>query len=149
MAVEWKRIAYALPRITAVASGATITPNADTTDLVDITALAEDTVIAAPTGTPRDGQKLIIRILDDGTSRGITWNAIYNSDYLPAATVTSEIFYAACFYNAASEKWDVAVDVYIGLFEIDINGGLMPVTDTNVDVFYELDANDDIMPRVA
>ena len=33
-----------------------------------------------------------------------------------------------------------------GLFEIDIIGGLMPVTDTVTDIYYELDGNGDIQP---
>ena len=37
----------------------------------------------------------------------------------------------------------------VGLFEIDINGGLMPTTDTSIDDHYELDSNGDIMPTGA
>lgn len=37
----------------------------------------------------------------------------------------------------------------IGLFEIDVDGGLMPVTDTGTDVYYELDVNGDIQPLEA
>lgn len=36
-----------------------------------------------------------------------------------------------------------------GLFEIDIDGGLMPVTDNLTDEYYELDVNNDIMPIAA
>ena len=36
-----------------------------------------------------------------------------------------------------------------GLFEIDVDGGLMPVTDVQTDAYYELDVNDDIMPKAA
>jgi len=34
-----------------------------------------------------------------------------------------------------------------GLFEVDINGHLMPVTANLTDNYYELDVNDDIMPK--
>uniref|UniRef100_A0A6M3KQT0 Uncharacterized protein n=1 Tax=viral metagenome TaxID=1070528 RepID=A0A6M3KQT0_9ZZZZ len=37
----------------------------------------------------------------------------------------------------------------VGLFEIDIDGGLMPITDVQTDSYYELDVNDDIMPIAA
>jgi hypothetical protein len=36
--------------------------------------------------------------------------------------------------------------VSIGLFEIDVDGGLMPVTDSRSDIYYELDVNGDIQP---
>jgi len=41
------------------------------------------------------------------------------------------------------------IELGIGLFEIDINGGLMPITETLPDNYYELDVNDDIMPKIA
>lgn len=34
----------------------------------------------------------------------------------------------------------------VGLFEVDTDGNLTPVTDNLSDNYYELDANDDIMP---
>lgn len=33
------------------------------------------------------------------------------------------------------------------LFEIDITGDLEPITAVSTDTYYELDANDDIMPK--
>ena len=36
-----------------------------------------------------------------------------------------------------------------GLFEIDINGDLMPITDINSDTNFELDVNNDIQPMLA
>ena len=35
----------------------------------------------------------------------------------------------------------------VGLFEVDIYGGVMPITGDLVDQFYEVDGNNDIMPR--
>jgi len=37
----------------------------------------------------------------------------------------------------------------VGLFEIDVDGGLEPITDLRTDNQFELDVNDDIMPLVA
>lgn len=37
----------------------------------------------------------------------------------------------------------------VGLFEIDIDGGLMPVTDTQSDNYYELDVDNNIQPSEA
>ena len=35
------------------------------------------------------------------------------------------------------------------LFEIDITGNLEPITAVSTDTYYELDGNDDIMPKTA
>lgn len=97
------------PRVNTVASGATITPTGDDSDMYTVTALAEAATIAAPSGTPTNGQKLIIRILDNGTARALTWNAIYAPIQvtLPTTTVLSKYTYVGCIYNSASSKWDV------------------------------------------
>ena len=42
-----------------------------------------------------------------------------------------------------------AIDGETGLFEVDVDGGLMPVTDNLSDAYYELDVNNDIMPIAA
>jgi hypothetical protein len=96
------------PRVVTIASGATITPNGDTSDQVIVTALAINTTIAAPTGTPVDGQKMIIRITSDATPRTISWNAIYRAIgiTLPTTTVASKTFYVGLVYNALATKWD-------------------------------------------
>ena len=111
MAVTWKKLTFEgdTPRITSVASSATPTPNIDTTDLYIITALAEAALFGEPTGTPSDGQKLVIRIKDNSTARALTWNAIYTTGNLPDTTVVGETLYLACIYNNAASKWDVAV----------------------------------------
>lgn len=51
--------------------------------------------------------------------------------------------------EAALETAIDEVATWTGLFEIDINGDLEPVTDVQTDAYYELDANDDIMPKAA
>jgi hypothetical protein len=97
------------PRVGTVADAATITPTADDSDMYTVTALAQAATIAAPSGTPTNGQKLIIRILDNGTARALTWNAIYQviGTTLPTTTVLSKYTYVGCIYNSASSKWDV------------------------------------------
>ena len=96
-------------RVATVADAATITPTADTCDIYTVTALGQAATIAAPSGTPVNGQKLIIRILDNGTARGLTWNSIYAviGCGLPTTTVLSKYTYVGCVYNSASTKWDV------------------------------------------
>lgn len=96
-------------RIGTETSSATTTINADSYDQWNITALAAADAIAAPTGTPTDGQKLIIRIKDNGTARALTWNAIFrfSSDMAaPSTTVISKTLYVGFIYNAADSKWD-------------------------------------------
>jgi hypothetical protein len=48
-----------------------------------------------------------------------------------------------------SKAVKTAIAEFIGLFEIDINGDLEPVTDSVTDQYYELDGSDDIMPKAA
>ena len=101
---------YVAPRVTSATTATTITPNAGTTDQYELTALASALTIAAPTGSPVDGQKLIIRILDNGTARALTWNAIYRivGTTLPTTTVVSKTLYVGCIYNTVTTAtWDV------------------------------------------
>ncbi len=97
------------PRLDTVASSATPTPNGDTTDFYYITALAEAATFGAPTGTPVEGQRLIIRIKDNATARALAWNAIYRAGtdvVLPTTTVISKTMYCNFIYNATDTKWD-------------------------------------------
>jgi phenylalanyl-tRNA synthetase beta subunit len=97
------------PRVASIASSATITPTIDIDDQYSVTALAAAATIAAPTGTPLEGQKLTIRIKDNGTARALTWNAIYRiiGVTLPTTTVANKLMYIGCIYNSTDTKWDV------------------------------------------
>lgn len=97
------------PRVSSSASSATPTPNADTTDAYILTALAAAAAFAAPTGTPVQGQAMIIRIKDNGTARALTWDAIYRAIgvTLPTTTVISKTTYISMIYNSTDTKWDV------------------------------------------
>lgn len=96
-------------RITTVTSSTTPTPNADGTDEYVITALAGNATFGAPTGTPTQGQPLLIRIKDDGTSRTLGFNSIYRfpSDIpAPSATQVNKTMYLGFIYNSTDTKWD-------------------------------------------
>lgn len=97
------------PRVVSAASASSLTPSIATADQYAYTALAANLTINAPTGTPVDGNKLIFRILDNGTSRTLTWNATYTAIgvTLPTATTISKTTYVGCIYNAANTRWDV------------------------------------------
>jgi len=97
------------PRVTTEASSATPTPNGDTTDEYCLTALAAGATFGAPTGTPTDGQALLIRIKDNGGAQTLAYNAIYRAIgvTLPTTTVAAKTIYLGMFYNSADSKWDV------------------------------------------
>lgn len=92
-----------------VTAGPNLTINADRTSNVIVTAQGENFTIQSPTGTPIEGQKLLIRIKDDGTGRSITYNAIFRAVgvTLPTTTVASKVMYLGCIFNSAESKWDI------------------------------------------
>ncbi len=101
-----------LPRVVSAASYTTDTGtslNADTTDLFIITAQAGALLFNAPGGTPAQGQKLMIKIKDNGTARALTWNAIFRAmgTALPSTTVLSKTLYLAFIYSSTDAKWDL------------------------------------------
>lgn len=95
-------------RVYSETSNATPTPATDSYDIHIITAQAASAAFAAPTGTPTQGQKLIVRIKDNGTARALTWNAIYRAVgvALPTTTVISKTLYLGFIYNSTDTKWD-------------------------------------------
>jgi hypothetical protein len=89
-----------------IVTSSAITPSSN--GLFTVTALAQNATINAA-ASPFEGKPLMIRIKDNGTSRTITWNAIYRAgtDFaLPTATVASKTMYVQFIYNAVDSKWD-------------------------------------------
>ena len=103
------------PRVVTVTTGTTITPTGDTADIYTVTALASGATIAAPTGTPTNGQQLVLRFLDNGTPQTLTWNAIYRSIgfTLPTTTAATKVLYLGCIYNSQSSTWDVVASAQL------------------------------------
>lgn len=97
------------PIVNSIATTATLTPNIDENEQEDVTDLASALTIAAPTGTPSTGMKLVIRLTDDGTGRALTFNNIYRAIgvTLPTTTTADKILYIGCIYDEAGSKWDV------------------------------------------
>lgn len=98
------------PRITSTASATSWTIDSDSYDMAIQTALAGDCTINAPSGTPTQGQKLVIRIKDNGSARSLSWNAIFraSSDLsLPTTTTINKTMYLGFFYNDTDTKWDL------------------------------------------
>jgi hypothetical protein len=97
------------PRTSSTASTATLTPDISAFDQYNLTAQAAGLTVEAPTGTPVDGNKLIIRILDNGTPQTINWNGTYTAIgmTLPTTTTANKMIYVGCVYNSANTRWDV------------------------------------------
>jgi hypothetical protein len=96
-------------RVDSSTSVATLTPNIDSYDMEVILSLNQNLTVANPTGTPTDGQRLTIRIKDNGASRTISWGTAYrgSSDLpLPTATTAGKTMYLGFIYNADFSKWD-------------------------------------------
>jgi hypothetical protein len=97
------------PRVVSAASASSLTPDISAADQYAYTALAAALTINAPIGTPVNGNKLIFRLLDNGTARALTWNATYTviGVTLPTTTVINKTTYVGCIYNANNTRWDV------------------------------------------
>ena len=97
--------------VTSITTNTTITPDSAYSQY-EVTALATGAVIAAPSGTPSDGQRLILRIKDNGTPQTLTWttsSGAYRARNvtLPTTTVASTPMYIGCIYNSQDTYWDV------------------------------------------
>lgn len=105
-----------VPRIGTTTSSATPTINTASVDQYNITALA--TAITSMTtnlsGSPVSGQKLMIRIKDNGTGRAITWGSSFQSSgaaTLLATTISSKTHHIGFIYDDVAAKWTcIAVD---------------------------------------
>lgn len=98
--------------VIALTSSSSLTPDVDTADVFVRSALAANLTINAPSGTPLDGKVYTFRFKDNGTTKTLTWNAIYRAIgvSIPTATVGGKTLYVICRYNAADTKMDV-IDV--------------------------------------
>lgn len=105
------------PRVTSAGStSGTLTPNGNTSDVFNAFGLTGAITLAAPSGTPTDGQRLILRFEDNGTGRGITWTTSSGAYRavgvtLPTTTVASKAIYVGCIYNSTDTFWDVIATV--------------------------------------
>ena len=97
------------PRVFVSVSETTLTPSIASYDQFSITAQNSALTIAAPIGTPVNGNKIIFRILDNGVARALTWNATYTviGVTLPVVTVVNKMLYVGCIYNTTNTRWDV------------------------------------------
>ena len=100
------------PRVSSTTSTATLTVNSDSFDQAVLTAQAVALSVAAPTGTPVNGQKLTLRFKDNATAQTISWTTTSGGFRaigctLPTTTVISKVVYIGCIYNSDESFWDV------------------------------------------
>jgi hypothetical protein len=104
-------------RVVSIADGTSITINADTTDIATQanTQSVGTLTINAPTGTPVNGQKIVLR-LQSTNVQTFSWNAIFaGSVDLPlptASTGSSDYDYLGFIYNSTASKWQLLAKVF-------------------------------------
>ena len=104
-------------RVVALTNATSITINADTTDIATQanTQATGTLTINAPTGTPVDGQKVILR-LSSTSVQTFAWNAIFagSTDLaLPTASSSGGKYdYLGFVYNSTAAKWQLLAKVF-------------------------------------
>ena len=92
-------------------SGA-ITPNSDLYDQVNYS-LTGSSSFSSPSGTPTNGQKLVIRITAATTQSITSWASGTSGSYravgitLPTTISAGKTEYVGCIYNSTALRWDV------------------------------------------
>lgn len=105
-----------LGRVVAIADGTSLTMNADTTDIATQanTQAAGTLTVNAPSGTPANGQKIILRLRSTNVQT-FSWNAIFQgSTDLSLPTVSSgatKYDYFGFMYNSTALKWQLVARV--------------------------------------
>jgi hypothetical protein len=104
-------------RVVSIADGTSITMNADTTDMATQTntQAAGTLTINAPSGTPYNGQKLILR-LQATNAQTFSFNAIFagSTDLaLPTTSSSASKYdYLGFVYNSTATKWQLLAKVF-------------------------------------
>lgn len=80
-----------------------------TCDQFEVTAQAGALKLNNPGGTPLGGQKLIVRIKDNGTARALTYDTQFRAmgNALPSTTIVNKTVYMGFIFNATDTKWDL------------------------------------------
>lgn len=96
-----------VPNVQSVTSSATVTPNANSDELVTISAQSVGLTVANASGTPSEGQKLTVRVKDNGTAQTIGWGTSYvaGGSSLPTTTTAGKWLHAGFIYNSANTSW--------------------------------------------
>ena len=110
--VPQSALTQAYMRSLTTSTNTTITPPSDIVDMYAVTALASDATIAPPSGSPVNGQRIVIRLKATGATRNLTWTTS-SGGYramgvtLPSTLAASKTSYITCHYNTDDTYWDV------------------------------------------
>jgi len=111
--VFWSPVAD-LPRVSSTTSiTSPLAWNSDNFDMYATTAQATSLTISADAGTPVNGQKIIFRFKDSGTSQILAFTTGVSNGFraigvtLPTTTSANRITYVGCIFNSADSRWDV------------------------------------------
>ena len=105
-----KRIEPRIVTATSYTTDTGISLTVATADIFQVTAQAGALKFNNPGGTPVNGQKLIVRIKDDGTAQALTYDTQFraSSDLaLPTTTVLGKTLYMGFMFNATDTRWDL------------------------------------------
>ena len=104
-------------RVVVIADATSITINADTTDIATQanTQAVGTLTINAPTGTPVNGQKFILRLRSTNVQT-FSWNAIFQGSTdisLPISSSGATLHdYVGFIYNSTASKWQMIAKVF-------------------------------------
>ncbi|HEC63708.1 MAG TPA: hypothetical protein ENI23_00275 [bacterium] len=94
-------------RVVTTTDDATAVIDIDIIDDYELTAIANATTFTL-TGTPTDGQVLIVRFKDAGVTKGLTWTGFTVIGVtLPTDTTAGKWHYVGCKYNLGATAWHV------------------------------------------
>lgn len=103
-----------VPRISSQANPSSISVDISSFDQYVVTALAQSLSFpASTTGSPSNGDKIIIRIKDNGTQRTLSWTTAGSGSWravgvtLPTFTIANKVLYVGAIYNSDESFWDV------------------------------------------
>jgi len=87
--------------------------NSNSYDEIVLTGIANSLTISADSGSPVQGQTVVFRLKDAGTSQTLTWTQSGTGSFrqvgafLPAATTANKTSYIGAIYNSTDGYWDV------------------------------------------
>lgn len=94
-------------RVVSATTTATLTVNADTTDVSILTAQVGALTIANPTGTPVSAQPLLIEVKGDGGAISYGTQFVNRGATKPATATAAKWIRIGCEWNASAATWDV------------------------------------------
>ena len=101
-----------IPRVVTIVNGTSITIDGTTTDIaVQFNTQSVGTLtVNAPTGTPVDGQKILLR-LNSLNIQTFSWNSVFSGSTttpLPVFSSGGSLYdYFGFIYNSTSNKWNL------------------------------------------